>query len=103
MLVDVCWHFLTLVDTATTTKSPVHLPLHHHASHLSLIFHSHLKCRLPYTLWCFIEGAKTVFKVDIPIDSDIDDLKDSIKQKSSPHLDKFDAADLILWKVCYFW
>jgi hypothetical protein len=57
----------------------------------------------PYTLWCFIDGSKTAFKVNIPIDSDIDDLKDSIKQKRSRFLDKFDAASLVLWMVCYFW
>ncbi|KAF8273503.1 hypothetical protein EI94DRAFT_1795256 [Lactarius quietus] len=52
-----------------------------------------------YTLWCLIDGDKTAFKVVIPIHSDIDDLKDSIKQKRSHHLAKFDAADLILWKL----
>jgi Crinkler effector protein N-terminal domain len=55
-----------------------------------------------YTLLCLIDGDKNPFKVIIPIDSDIDGLKDSIKQKCSPMLEKFDAADLILWKVCYF-
>jgi hypothetical protein len=55
-----------------------------------------------YTLWCLIDGDKTTFKVIIPIDSDIADLKDSIKQKCSPMLDNFAAKDLILWKVCYF-
>ena len=55
-----------------------------------------------YTLWCLIDGDKTPFRVIIPIDNYIDDLKDSIKQKCSPNLDKFAAKDLILWKVCYF-
>jgi hypothetical protein len=55
-----------------------------------------------YTLWCLIDGDKTLFKVFIPIDGDIDDLKDSIKQKRSPDLDKFSAANLTLWRVCYF-
>jgi hypothetical protein len=54
-------------------------------------------------IWCFIGGGETAFKVKIPIDSDIDDLKNTIKQRRSRLLDKFDAADLILWKVCYFW
>ena len=55
-----------------------------------------------YTIWCLIEGTKSVFKVNIPINADIDDLKDGIKQKSSPYLDKSSAAELILRKVCYF-
>ena len=54
------------------------------------------------TLWCLIEGDKTMFKVTIPIDSDIDVLKDKIKQKKSHRLEQFDAAELILWKACYF-
>ena len=49
-----------------------------------------------YTLWCLIDGDKTPFSVIIPIDSYIDDLKDSIKQKCSQMLEKFDAKDLIL-------
>ena len=53
-----------------------------------------------YTLWCLIHGDKTVFKVKIPIDSDIDDLKDKIKQEC--YLEKVAAKDLVLWKVRYF-
>ena len=55
-----------------------------------------------YTLWCLTDGDETTFKVRIPIDSDIDDLKDSIKQKCNPDLEKFAAKRLILWKVRYF-
>jgi len=52
-----------------------------------------------YTLWCLIDGDNVLFSVDILIDRFIDNLKDSIKQKCTPDLDKFDAADLILWKI----
>jgi Crinkler effector protein N-terminal domain len=55
-----------------------------------------------YTLWCLIDGDEIPFKVIIPIDSDIDDLKKNIKQTCSPMLEKFAAKGLILWKVCYF-
>jgi hypothetical protein len=55
-----------------------------------------------YTLLCFIDGDKNPFKVTIPIDSDISDLKKSIKEKRKI-LENFEAEDLILWKVCYFW
>ena len=54
------------------------------------------------TLWCLIDGDKTVFSVEIPINSSIDSLKNKIKQQRSIRLEKFDAADLILWKVHYF-
>jgi hypothetical protein len=55
-----------------------------------------------YTFWCLLEGDKAVFKVEIPIGGNIDDLKERIKQKCSLLLDKFAAKDLILWKVRYF-
>ena len=54
-----------------------------------------------YTLGCLIDGDKFVFKVEVPIDGLIDKLKDNIKEKRSRYLEKFDAADLTLWKVCY--
>ena len=55
-----------------------------------------------YTLWCLLEGDKSVFQVEIPIGGNIDNLKDKIKQKCSHHLEKLDAKDLVLWKVRYF-
>jgi crinkler effector protein len=55
-----------------------------------------------YSLWCPIEGDKTPFKVMIPINSDIYDLKEEIKKERSNFLQKVDASDLILWKVRYF-
>ena len=55
-----------------------------------------------YTLWCLIEGYKTLFKVMIPINSDIDDLRKEIKEKKSNLFQEVDASDLILWKVRYF-
>ena len=55
-----------------------------------------------YALWCLIGEDKSVFLVRIPIDSDINRLKDMIKQKRSRSLKNSDAAGLILWKVRYF-
>ena len=43
-----------------------------------------------------------MFKVMIPIDSDIDDLKDKIKEKGIHSSKDILAIDLVLWKVCYF-
>ena len=55
-----------------------------------------------YTLWCLIEGDKTPFPVNVLSTTPIDGLKTAIKDKSSPSLEKFDAKDLIIWKVHYF-
>ena len=55
-----------------------------------------------YTLWCLIDGDKSVFTVEVPIDGLIDKLKVNIKERRSRYLEKFDAKDLTLWKVCYF-
>ena len=55
-----------------------------------------------YTLWCLIDGDKAPFDVEIPIDGSISALKKIIKEERRHRLEKFDAADLILWEVCYF-
>ncbi len=54
-----------------------------------------------HTLWYLIEGGKDLFKVMMPINSDIHDLKCKIKEQNS-NLQKIYAHDLILWKVRYF-
>jgi hypothetical protein len=54
------------------------------------------------TLWCYIEGDTVVFSVFVSTTTSVDHLKDTIKEKRSRRLEKFDAADLILWKVRYF-
>ena len=76
-----------LVDIATSLSLP-------------LIFHSHLKCRLN-----ILFGASSMEQKPrsaSSYQSKIEGLKERIKQKCSPLFDKFVAADLILWKVCYF-
>ena len=55
-----------------------------------------------YTLCCLVDGDKTTFDVEVPIDGLIRQLKKKIKKERSRYLEKFDAADLTLWKVCYF-
>jgi hypothetical protein len=55
-----------------------------------------------YTLWCLIEGDKSVFEVTIPVDSNIYHLQEKIKQATYHQLEKFPTKDLTLWKVCYF-
>jgi hypothetical protein len=55
-----------------------------------------------YTLWCLIEGHNAPFPVNILSTQFIAKLKEEIKLKASRNLEKFDAMDLILWKVHYF-
>jgi hypothetical protein len=62
--------------------------------------HLHLKCLS--TLWCLIEGDNVLFPVKILSTQFIAELKKEIKKEASPTLEKFDAKDLILWKVHYF-
>jgi Crinkler effector protein N-terminal domain len=55
-----------------------------------------------YSLWCLIERDKTPFSVDLLPTLSIDQLKRKIKSGRSRMLEKYDAADLILWKVRHF-
>jgi hypothetical protein len=55
-----------------------------------------------HKLWCYIEGDTVVFHVFVSTTISVDELKEMIKEKRSRRLEKFDAADLILWKVRYF-
>jgi hypothetical protein len=52
-----------------------------------------------YILWCLIKGDKTPFSVDVLPTLSINQLKLKIKNVKSHYLEKFDASDLILWKV----
>jgi hypothetical protein len=56
-----------------------------------------------YTLLCVIlnEPPKlpSVFKVIVPVENDVTDLKDAIKMKSQHELQGYDAHSLVLWQV----
>ena len=56
---------------------------------------------LKWTLWCVIEGHNCPTFVRIRSTKCIAELKEEIKKKATPTLDKFAAMDLILWKVHY--
>jgi crinkler effector protein len=83
----------------TGTTSPILYTL---PPPLSLSNFSHSPKMSTYSLWCLIEGEKDLFKVMIPINSDVYDLKEEIKKTQSNFLQKVDASGLILWKVRYF-
>jgi len=55
----------------------------------------------PYTLWCYVEGDRALFRVVISSTKIIDDLKDSIKEKRRNLLQGVDAPSLTLTKVRY--
>ena len=55
-----------------------------------------------YTLWCLVEQDTNLFLVDIVPTLSIGKLKRGIKEEKSRLLEKFDANNLILWKVHYF-
>jgi hypothetical protein len=101
MFVNVCCHLAvppgpppTIESFSRSTTTPPTFSL----SHFSLPY----KMSSTYTLWCLVDGANTLFDVSIQTDSNISHLKRRIKQECSPDLDKFSAANLILWQVCYF-
>ena len=54
----------------------------------------------PYpALWCIIQGDSMVFDVNVPGDTRISQLEKLIWEKCKNTLRKFDAAELVLWKV----
>jgi hypothetical protein len=55
-----------------------------------------------YTLLCLIDGDNVLFSVKVLSTQIIAELKVEIKKEASRALEKFDAKDLILWKVHYF-
>jgi hypothetical protein len=50
-------------------------------------------------LWCLLEGKSNTFKVEIPDNADIGDLKTTIKLEKPIELERVDADKLVLWKV----
>ena len=55
----------------------------------------------PYTLWCYVEGCKTLFSVISPSTASVDILKNLIKEENSNLLQGVNASDLTLFKVGY--
>jgi Crinkler effector protein N-terminal domain len=54
------------------------------------------------TLWCLVEGKSNIFKVKIPVNADIADLKKQIKKEREETVFRdVDPYDLVLWKVRY--
>jgi hypothetical protein len=57
-----------------------------------------------YCIWCLIGGDKTPFKVMMPVDGQIADLKDSIKERGIDATEHtILAKNLTIWKVCCFY
>lgn len=54
-------------------------------------------------LWCIIQGDDTTFKVVVPVDADIDDLRELVKEKGISENQRILAKDLILWKASTSW
>jgi hypothetical protein len=54
------------------------------------------------TLWCLLKGKDNPFPVATSPTTVIAELKDLIKRKKENALQRVDASDLELWKVCYF-
>jgi len=53
----------------------------------------------PITLWCFVQGSSSIFKVNIGTNNDIYDLKEAIKSKKPNDTSRVDADKLRLWSV----
>jgi len=54
------------------------------------------------TLWCLVEGDDFLFPVRASSTTYIADLKTLIKGEKQNSLQRVDAPNLRLWKVCYF-
>jgi hypothetical protein len=54
-----------------------------------------------FALNCLLvnEDKRNVFTVEVSESKNVSFLKELIKAKKAPHLDRFAASDLILWKV----
>lgn len=51
-------------------------------------------------LWCLVSGKGTPFKIRVPINFDIGDMKELVKEKRKNGIPRgIDATDLVLWKV----
>ena len=54
------------------------------------------------TLWCLLEGEDAPFSVPASPTTYISDLKEIIKTENANTLQRVDASNVKLWKVCYF-
>ena len=55
----------------------------------------------PRSLWCLIDGESTPFKVIAPLNTDIYNLKELVREMGKNRtLRNVLAKDLVLWKVC---
>jgi hypothetical protein len=54
------------------------------------------------TLWCLVEGEDASFSVLAPPTTSISNLKKIIKREKENALQRVDASNVKLWKVCYF-
>jgi hypothetical protein len=54
------------------------------------------------TLWCLLKGKDNPFPVATSPTISIATLKKLIKREKENTLQRVDASDLKLWKVCYF-
>ena len=69
----------------------------------SSVFDVHMHDDTPRVLRCIVEGDPAVFKVKVPVDNDVDDLKKLVhREKDKGILRDVNASDLALWKVRYF-
>ena len=51
-------------------------------------------------LWCLVDGKDTPFKIRVPINFDIGDVKELVKEKrKNGILREIDATDLVLWNM----
>jgi Crinkler effector protein N-terminal domain len=55
-------------------------------------------------LWCsMFDDDPTAFQIAIPVDNNIDNLKNMIKLKQRPTFDFVPASSLVLWRVGTFY
>jgi hypothetical protein len=54
------------------------------------------------TLWCLVEGEDAPFSVLASPTTSIYNLKKIIKRENENTLQRVDASNVKLWKVCYF-
>ena len=52
------------------------------------------------SLWCVLEGDPPPFQISVPSGTDVDGLKDAIKDENTPELDHLPSRRLRLFQVC---
>ena len=57
---------------------------------------------LTYKIWCYLEGDNTAFRVEVPSDDFIDELRNLIKVAKTNTFKEVEASALILSKVRHF-